>query len=126
MKNLFLSKKITKHQSLFLASLGFLSLIFLWAVLSFSGLIKPIFLPTPVAVFNSVIKLTRDFDLLNDIKISVLRIFLGFLLAVIISIPLGIFLGMNKKVEAFGGPIISFIRYIPASALVPLLFFGWA
>ena len=121
-----LNQQISRGQYLLLACLGIISLLALWAVASYSGMIRPLFLPTPTAVFNSAITLFRDLNLAGDILISLYRITLGFLLSVIVSIPLGIYLGMNKRGEAFFDPIISFIRYIPVSAFVPLfiLWFG--
>lgn len=126
MKKVHLNYKISRGQYLLLASLGIFSLISLWALVSFSGFIKPFFLPTPAAVFDSVVKLFRDLNLLGDIWISLYRILIGFTLAVIFSIPLGIYIGMSKKGEAFFEPIVSFVRYIPPSAFVPLfiLWFG--
>ena len=42
------------------------------------------------------------------------------------SLPVGIALGVSRKVEAFMEPLIAFIRYIPPSAFIPLaiLWFG--
>lgn len=120
MKRFSLNEKISRGQYLLLASLGIFLLFFLWAIVSFSGLIRPLFLPTPLAVFDSIIKLFRDLHLLQDIGISIYRIFLGFIISVAFSIPLGIYLGISKKGQAFFEPIISFVRYIPPSAFVPL------
>jgi len=121
MKQYLFNKQLSRGQHLLLAFFGIILLISIWSALSFSGLVKPLFLPTPLTVFNSTIRLFLDFNLLGDILISLYRIFLGFLLSVIISIPLGIYLGVNKKAEAFFDPLISFARYIPTSAFVPLL-----
>ena len=121
-----LNQQISKGQYLFLACLGIISLLALWAIASYSGMIRSLFLPTPTVVFNSAITLFRDLNLAGDILISLYRIALGFLLSVIVSILLGFYLGMNKRGEAFFDPIISFLRYIPVSAFVPLfiLWFG--
>lgn len=121
-----LHQQISRGQYLLLAFLGIACLLALWAVVSYSGLIRPLFLPTPAAVFEAVVKLFRELGFAGDILISIWRILLGFLLSAVVSIPLGIYLGMNKKGEAFFDPIISFIRYIPPSAFVPLfiLWFG--
>lgn len=121
-----LHQQISRGRYLLLAFLGIATLVVLWAVVSYSGLIRPLFLPTPTAVFEAAIKLFRELGFAGDILISVWRILLGFLLSIAVSVPLGIYLGMNKRGEAFFDPIISFIRYIPPSAFVPLfiLWFG--
>ncbi len=116
----------SKGDYLFLSFLGSALFFDLWVCASYSGFIKPLFLPTPVAVFSAAIKLVREFGFVGDILISVYRVALGFLLSVLVSVPLGIYLGINKRGEAFFGQIISFIRYIPPSGFVPLfiLWFG--
>jgi NitT/TauT family transport system permease protein len=52
-------------------------------------------------------------------------VFGGFILAAAIGIPLGMAMGAYKPVEAFFEPFISFSRYLPASAFIPLLIL-WA
>ena len=62
---------------------------------------------------------------IKDILITIWRVFGGFLLAAAIGIPLGMAMGAYKPVEAFFEPFISFSRYLPASAFIPLLIL-WA
>ena len=62
---------------------------------------------------------------IKDIGITIWRVFGGFLLAAAIGIPLGMAMGAYKPVEAFFEPFISFSRYLPASAFIPLLIL-WA
>jgi NitT/TauT family transport system permease protein len=45
----------------------------------------------------------------------------GFLIAAAIAVPLGVLMGAYKPVEAFFEPFVSFARYLPASAFIPLL-----
>ena len=48
------------------------------------------------------------------------RVTVGFLLAAVIAVPLGIMMGSLKVCEALAEPMLSFIRYMPASAFIPL------
>lgn len=125
-EKLYLNKDFSKDRHFLLAFLGIFSFFALWAATSYSGAIAPLFLPTPTAVLKAIGNLFLHFNLLQDIGASVYRILLGFVLAAIVSLPLGVYLGMSKTREAFLEPIISFIRYIPVSAVVPLfmLWFG--
>jgi len=54
-----------------------------------------------------------------------MRVLSGFVLAAVIAVPLGIMMGAFKTWEAFLEPFVSFCRYLPASAFVPLLIL-WA
>jgi NitT/TauT family transport system permease protein len=58
---------------------------------------------------------------LSDIGMTVWRVLGGFIMASIVAIPLGIAMGAYKPIEALLEPFVSFARYLPASAFVPLL-----
>jgi NitT/TauT family transport system permease protein len=45
---------------------------------------------------------------------------LGFFVAALIGVPLGLLMGTFKVAEAFTEPVVGFIRYMPASAFIPL------
>jgi NitT/TauT family transport system permease protein len=93
----------------------------LWCWLSYGGLVRPDFLAPPHQVLLAGWKgLTRG-SLLGHIWSSVVVIFSGFLLASIFAVPLGILMGSFKAVEAFIEPITGFMRYLPVSAMIPLL-----
>jgi NitT/TauT family transport system permease protein len=59
--------------------------------------------------------------LLRHTQASVIVIFSGFILASAIAIPLGIMMGSFRIVEAVVEPITNFMRYLPVTALIPLL-----
>lgn len=119
-------EQLSNGRYLVLACLGMAAIIELWAMVSYAGLIRPLFLPTPGAVADAALVLFRDLGLERDIFMSSYRVALGFLLSVAVATPLGIFLSVNKCFEAILGPTINFVRYIPSSALLPLfiLWFG--
>lgn len=119
-------RKISKIQYVSLAMSGLLIFLLAWSLLTYTGLVKSFFLPTPTKVLSSIILLITEGSLLSDIFASFYRILLGFLLSLIISLPLGISLGISRKFEALTEPLIAFIRYIPPSAFIPLaiIWFG--
>jgi NitT/TauT family transport system permease protein len=102
------------------------ALLLLWALITYSGLVKSFFLPPPDSVFSSFEKLLFGNSLMKDIWVSFYRVSLGFTLATIFAVPVGIFIGTYKKAKLFIEPIISFIRFMPPSGFVPLfiLWFG--
>lgn len=118
-----------KTQNLYYSALavsGLASFLLVWSLLTYTGLIKPFFLPTPTSVLSAAASLLRNGTLLADTFASIYRILMGFLVSLAISLPLGICLSASRTVEAFGKPIISFIRYTPPSAFIPLaiIWFG--
>jgi NitT/TauT family transport system permease protein len=92
-----------------------------WCVLTYGGLVRADFLPTPVAVVRAAVDTIQDGSLLVNTMASVTEIMAGFVLASLISVPLGILMGSFKIVEAAVEPLTNFVRYLPVSALIPLL-----
>lgn len=104
-----------------IAAISFVILFGAWTILSVFGLVNKSFLPTPMAVIQAFINTMKDGTLFSDMYISVFRIFMGFIIAVIIGVPLGIFTGTFKACEAFIQPVAEFIRYMPVPAFIPLI-----
>jgi len=98
----------------------------LWWIVSNSGVVDSLFLPTPVAVGEALLRLWQNGTLLEDIGASIFRVLGGFLLAAIVSIPLGILMGTFNSIRALMEPVIGIVRYMPAPAFIPLLilYFG--
>jgi NitT/TauT family transport system permease protein len=96
-----------------------------WAVFTLGGFVSPTFLASPITMAKEGWLLFTEFGFLHDIGMTVWRVLGGFILAAVIAVPLGIAMGAHKGVEAFLEPFVSFCRYLPASAFIPLLIL-WA
>ena len=96
-----------------------------WAAATLSGYVPIIFLADPITMVHDGWLLMTKFGFSHDIGVTVWRVVGGFALAAIVAVPLGILMGAYKTVEAFLEPFVSFARYLPASAFVPLLIL-WA
>jgi NitT/TauT family transport system permease protein len=83
------------------------------------------FLKDPLYTLTTGVTLFREFGFIRDVGITVFRVVGGFVLAALVAVPLGIAMGAFKPVEAFFEPFVSFARYLPASAFIPLLIL-WA
>jgi NitT/TauT family transport system permease protein len=121
MRKLFLPKtEISPGLYVALSILSFVLLLAAWSALTYGGFIPAMFLPAPDQIVESAVLLFSEFNLVDDILASVLRVTAGFLLAALIGVPLGILMGSLKVCEAFFEPMLGFIRYMPASAFIPL------
>lgn len=85
-----------------------------------SRMISPVILPSPAEVFGSLGSLISERGLLPSIAATLQRVLLGFGLAILIGVPLGILAGSWRGLEAFLAPLAMFGRNIPIAALVPL------
>ena len=114
-------KEIDRKKYLLFAILSFVIVLAAWLIASESGAIKEIFLPKPQNVVNYYIESIKDGSLLQNTGISIYRITLGFVYAVLLGVPIGILVGTFKKAEAFIRPLCEFVRYMPVPAFVPLI-----
>ena len=96
-----------------------------WAIFTLGGYVSKTFLADPITMVKSGYDLLVNQGFAKDIGMTVWRVLGGFALAALLAIPLGVMMGAYKPVEAFFEPFISFARYLPASAFIPLLIL-WA
>jgi ABC-type nitrate/sulfonate/bicarbonate transport system permease component len=88
--------------------------------------ISPVILPSPAEVVASFPSLLNERALLQSIAATLRRVLIGFGLAVMVGVPLGIVAGSWRVVEASGAPLALLGRNLPVAALIPLtiLWFG--
>ena len=82
--------------------------------------------PTPLQVVTGTLELAADGTLWDHIGASLMRVGTGFVLAVMIAIPLGLWMGRVEFVYITLNPIFQILRPISPIAWIPLaiLWFG--
>ncbi|MBL8670170.1 MAG: ABC transporter permease, partial [Alphaproteobacteria bacterium] len=118
-------KAVAPRTRIVLGVAFFVAFFGLWAAATLGGWIKPLFLADPIKTAVAGGRLLTEFGYLEDVAITIWRVVGGFAVAAVLAVPLGILMGAFKPVEAFFEPFISFARYLPASAFIPLLIL-WA
>jgi NitT/TauT family transport system permease protein len=93
--------------------------IALWALLSATGLFPPSAFPSPLVVAGGFVEEWESQRLLNDIIASLFRVGAGFLLAVVLGVPLGLFLASRPALRAAFSPAINFFRSLSPLAWIP-------
>ena len=96
-----------------------------WAAATLGGFVSKTFLADPITMVRSGVTLLASMGFGWDIGWTIWRVLGGFLIAAALALPLGVMMGAYKPVEAFFEPFVSFARYLPASAFIPLLIL-WA
>lgn len=112
---------ISRRGRWILTALSVLLPLIVWVALTASGVVPDTFLPSPGAVLSAGMEMAASGELLTDVIATVQRVLLGFGLAVLVSVPLGIVMGTFMAGQAAFEPVIGLLRYLPASAFVPLL-----
>ena len=103
----------------------FVLFVAVWSAVTFSGFVSKTFLADPLTMVKSGYTLLTEMGFAYDIGMTVWRVLGGFVIAAALALPLGVMMGAYKPVEAFFEPFVSFARYLPASAFIPLLIL-WA
>ncbi|SDR34731.1 NitT/TauT family transport system permease protein [Rhizobiales bacterium GAS191] len=83
--------------------------------------IPELYLPRPSVIIVTLYRLFVQKNLAYDLMLTLHRIFGGFILAAAIGIPLGILMGMSKRIYVVADFFVAAIYPIPKISLVPLL-----
>ena len=99
---------------------SFLIIIIIWCIITYCGIVKEMFVPSPTAVIKQVIASTADGSLWANCWVSTKRVMIGWALAAVVALPCGMVMARSKGFNAVIQPIMEFARYLPVVALVPL------
>lgn len=102
------------------------SLLIVWQLLCSTGIISNTVLPSPIAVVQAGIKLTKNGELFGNLEISLYRALTGFLIGGVTGFVLGILNGFFKLSDLLFDSSVQMLRNIPHLSLIPLviLWFG--
>jgi NitT/TauT family transport system permease protein len=109
---------------------GMALLLLVWWIVTMGPVetrfVSPVVLPSPAEVFGSFASLLNERALVQSIAATLKRVLLGFGLAIVVGVPLGIAAGSWRVFEATAAPAALFGRNLPVAALIPLtiLWFG--
>ena len=92
-----------------------------WQLAVSLGLVTELLMPRPTHVIATLFNLLSTGDFWIDIGASLLRIFVSFLMASVVAVPLGIAMGSFRALEAFFNPFMAAWRYLPAPSFIPVL-----
>ncbi len=94
-----------------------IALLVLWGVVSASG--DTFYFPPLTDILQKFQELWLFDRVGSDVVPSLLRLFLGYLIACAVAVAIGIPLGLNPLLRRATSPIVEFLRAIPPPALLP-------
>lgn len=97
-----------------------LSVLLWWAVTASYPPQSLLHQTSPVKAAAALAGLVRRGVLLPDVSISLWRLVIGLLVAVVVGVPLGLVLGLNKRVERATTPLVQFARMITPLSWTPI------
>ncbi|MBC2639770.1 MULTISPECIES: ABC transporter permease [unclassified Rhodococcus (in: high G+C Gram-positive bacteria)] len=101
-------------------SIAIVAFLALWEIAPRVGLVDEVFLPPFSTVVGAFADLAGSGELWEHVSASLSRALIGFFVAVVIAIPLGIAIAWYRPVSDFLNPILELFRNTAALALLPV------
>jgi NitT/TauT family transport system permease protein len=113
--------RISNRSDLMIGLSGIGVLVAIWCLLTYGGLVRPIFLPTPTGIWRGLADFQHRHWLIPAIWRSFRRVTESLVLVILAGVPVGILMGSFTPVDAFLRKIISGAKSIPTTGLVGLI-----
>ncbi|TIV90521.1 MAG: taurine ABC transporter permease, partial [Mesorhizobium sp.] len=93
-------RKRTGVSARLISALTILALLAAWTVSAELQLVSPVFLPSPAAVWAKFVVVARDgfvdATLLQHVTASLWRVFAALIVAIVVSVPVGLAIGISR------------------------------
>lgn len=84
-------------------------------------LINPMFMSAPSLIFKAAFQMFASGEIFNDLYVSGIELFWGYLLSAVVAVPFGIMIGWYKRVSYIFDPFVNAMNATPRVALLPLV-----
>jgi NitT/TauT family transport system permease protein len=95
--------------------------IALWHAIAVSGIAPAVLLPPPAAVFARLLQQAGNPQFLEQVGITLFRLFAGFSIALVIGVGLGVAATGSRTVESLVKPLVRVLAPLPKVALYPAM-----
>lgn len=98
-------------------------LVFLvaWQLFVHIRKIPPVYLPSPLAIVESLWEMVASGAIFLHLGLTLLRILAGFVIASVLGIACGLLMGMSRLVQKVADPWVAALYPLPKISLIPLL-----
>jgi len=110
-----------------LARIGVVVVILLvWHIAATLGVVNPILLPSPLAVFQDFVERMIDGTLPASVGFTLRSAAIGFVIGMVVGVALGFLIGLSQTATKIASPFITIFNAMPRIALAPMfvLWFG--
>jgi NitT/TauT family transport system permease protein len=116
-----LARLYLEHERLAIGGGTLVAMLLLWEALGRGGLVDPLFISSPTQVAQAGWQLSHDRDFWNDVEVSATEFILGYGAALALAIPLGLAVGLSKRLQYMIGPFVDTLNAVPRVTLLPLI-----
>jgi len=110
-----------RHENMLLGLVAVVAFMFFWEFSVVWGWANPLFTSAPTRIIKAGAAMVRDGSIWNDLAVSGLEFALGYGLAVVVGVPLGILMGWYRRFNALLEPFVNALYATPRIALMPLI-----
>jgi ABC-type nitrate/sulfonate/bicarbonate transport system permease component len=104
-----------------LGLVSFLGFFVFWEVGAAVGFVNTFFFSSPSSIVAAAFLEVQNPRFWNDVRVSGTEMLFGYLLAVVLGVPLGIIGGWYRRINFFFDPWLNFLNALPRVALLPLI-----
>lgn len=114
-----------KYRNILVSIASVATVLLIWSIISALHIVPELFLPSPLAVWHKFIEISQQgfmkVTLWQHLAASISRVLVALIIATLIGVPIGLWMGLNKWVRAVLDPLVELLRPIPPLAYLPLL-----
>lgn len=110
-----------RHEHALIGTLAVAVFLAVWEAAVRFGWVSPLFTSSPSRILSSALQMFADGSILYDLQVSGFEFAVGYGLAVLVGIPLGILMGWYRRFNSALDPFVSALYATPRIALLPLL-----
>ncbi|WP_158967071.1 ABC transporter permease [Chachezhania sediminis] len=106
--------------------ISFLFILGIWSAVGALQILPEAIFPAPWSVWSATVEMWQNGTLAKDLRVSLSRAAIGFVLGASLGVALGLLTGRVAVIRTLLNPFLTLLRPIPAIALVPvaIVWFG--
>ena len=114
-----------RYRAVLLSTASLLIACLIWQLLS-TFIFNPFLIPPPLEVIRTAIPMLISGEIFADVRISMVRVLVGFISGSLAGIVLGVLLGRIRLLHDLLDPIMELLRYLSPTAMIPIavIWFG--
>jgi ABC-type nitrate/sulfonate/bicarbonate transport system permease component len=110
-----------RNENFVLGTISVIAFLIFWELSAVLGWANPLFTSSPSRILAAGYEMFRDGSIWPDLAVSAQEFVLGYGLAIIVGVPLGILMGWYSRLNAVLDPFVNALYATPRIALMPLI-----
>jgi NitT/TauT family transport system permease protein len=113
--------RLTRYQPTLIGVGAVLVFVAAWQFVAAQRIVPELFLPGPADTLGAFVGMVRGGTIWNDLWVSGQELIYGYVLAILVGLPLGLLMGWYRRLAWALDPFVNFFYSMPRVALIPLL-----